>query len=108
MSDFDCPYCDAPVEVCHDDGFGYSEDELHLMECPSCEREIGFRTFISFSYEPKQVPCSLDGGAHDWKPTRTYPVQFSRMFCKHCEDYRPCTESEMAALQATAPEQEGE
>jgi len=29
MDDVDCPYCGESQEICHDDGFGYSEDEDH-------------------------------------------------------------------------------
>lgn len=36
MSDLYCPYCDAGLEVCHDDGFGYEEGVAHEMCCKEC------------------------------------------------------------------------
>ena len=36
MNDLECPYCDAPNEVCHDDGQGYDEGKAHEMTCADC------------------------------------------------------------------------
>lgn len=68
MRDITCPYCGTEQDICHDDGFGYSEDELHVMECASCDRGIGFTTSILFCYsDAKKVPC-WDTGDHVFRP----------------------------------------
>lgn len=55
--DVECPYCGEGQEICHDDGYGYKEDELHQQECHNCEKTFGYRTSISFSYEAEKVAC---------------------------------------------------
>jgi hypothetical protein len=67
-ADLECPYCNAALEVCHDDGFGYEEDRTHEMECPECEKNFVFHTAIHFSYRPAKADC-LNGSPHrfrDW------------------------------------------
>lgn len=41
-----CPYCGAPVEITHDDGYGLQEDTLYEDECMECEKE--FEYWISY------------------------------------------------------------
>ena len=93
MSDIKCPYCDHEQEVCHDDGQGYEEDRLHEMDCFECEKTFTFTTMISFDYEPSKADC-LNGGEHNYKPTRTIPKAFTRMSCSECEGKRELTEAE--------------
>ena len=66
MSDLNCPYCDAELEVCHDDGFGYEEDKAHEMECDECGKNFVFHTHISFNYHPEKADC-LNGSPHDFR-----------------------------------------
>lgn len=94
MSDIDCPYCGYGQEVCHDDGENYDESVTHQMECYECEKEFVFTTCISFDYHPEKADC-LNGGDHDWKPTRTFPVQYTSMCCSMCDDKRDATADEM-------------
>ena len=42
MNDIDCPYCDAELDICHDDGFGYAEGVKHQMECDKCNKTFVF------------------------------------------------------------------
>jgi hypothetical protein len=98
MSDLECPYCDADLEVCHDDGFGCDEGEYHEMECPHCEKNFVFQTSIIFSYEPRRADCLNEGGEHDWQPTMTVPKKYTKMRCAACDNTRPCTEEEMSAV----------
>ncbi len=98
MSDLDCPYCGHENEVCHDDGFGYDQDYLHEMECCKCEKYFTFTTTIHFSYEPYKADC-LNGGVHQWKRSRTYPYEFTRMDCVDCEETRKLTEKEWVELE---------
>lgn len=82
MSDIQCPYCEAEQEINHDDGYGYTEGELHNQTCRSCNKTFAFTTQISFYYEAQKAPC-LNDGEHLWKAVRSshYP-NFKR--CEHC------------------------
>lgn len=91
--DINCPYCDAELEVCHDDGFGYEESVKHQMECGECGKNFVFETSISFSYDAEKADC-LNGESHEYKLSCTFPKEFSKMVCKHCDDERELTEQE--------------
>jgi hypothetical protein len=91
--DLECPYCEVELEICHDDGFGYEEGVKHQMECGHCGKTFVFETSISFYYEPEKADC-LNDGNHDYKPTRTYPKEFTEMKCSMCDDKRKPTEIE--------------
>ncbi len=82
MSDLECPYCEADLDVCHDDGFGYSEGVAHEMQCYECEKNFVFHTSISFYYEPKKADC-LNGSPHRLKIMETSRSTITR--CKDCE-----------------------
>lgn len=97
MADLECPYCDSSLDVCHDDWFGYEENILHQMECKYCGKSFVFETYISFHYSPSKADC-LNDGKHIWKPSRTYPIQFTRMVCQTCGDERTPTVEEMALI----------
>lgn len=88
MSDIECPYCDADIEICHDDGAGYAEDELHQQTCGSCDKTFTFTTAISFDYSARKADC-LNGGAHDYHKTATIPAKYARLRCGMCGDERP-------------------
>jgi hypothetical protein len=85
MSHACCPYCDAQVEINHDDGYGYDEERIYEQECGSCEKTFAYRTSISIHYFTAQAPC-MNGGEHEMKPVvhapRCYP-NWQR--CVHCE-----------------------
>jgi hypothetical protein len=72
MPDFDCPYCDAPFEVCHDDGHGYDEDRLHEDECGACGKKFVFRTYISIDHFPEKADC-LNGAPHQMEAVTYAP-----------------------------------
>jgi hypothetical protein len=93
MSDLNCPYCDAEVEINHDDGFGYKEDVKHQMECKHCGKSFVFTTSILFCYEPEKADC-LNDGKHDYQLTRTHPKEFSKMKCSMCDHKRELTVDE--------------
>lgn len=91
MSDIECPYCDASLEVCHDDGFGYAEDEAHEMECGQCGKNFVFYTYISFAYAPHQADC-LNGAPHNFRDWFPYSERDGILYesktcrdCGHCE-----------------------
>lgn len=97
MSDVECPYCGEEQEINHDDGYGYSEDEVYEQQCPRCERNFVYHTHIHFSYNVGKAPC-LNGGKHTYKPSMTYPKQYTKMRCSVCDAVRSCTEDELAAV----------
>ena len=94
-----CPYCNKAQEINHDDGHGYDEGCLHQQEC-ECGKIFTYTTSISFYYEAYKAEC-LNGGEHDYRPTNTYPPEFTKMRCTICEDERRCTAEEMAKLMKT-------
>jgi hypothetical protein len=97
MSDINCPYCAANLEICHDDGFGFEEDVAHQMECYECEKYFVFYTSIMYCYHAEPAEC-LNDGNHVWAPTNTYPRKHTRMYCTLCDEYRPCTDEEKTVL----------
>ena len=97
MSDLHCPYCEAPQEVCHDDGFGYDEDVRHEMECSECGKSFVFTTGILYHYEAFPADC-LNGEPHDLYPPPTYPIEYSKMQCRNCDYARKPTDDEMRQI----------
>lgn len=94
MSDLECPYCNAELEVCHDDGFGYDEGKAHEMECYECEKVFTFQTCISYDYEPSKADC-LNGAPHvltDWRKLWTHEgfAAYHRS-CKTCDENQQLT-----------------
>lgn len=81
--DTNCPYCGADVEINHDDGYGYSEDDLHQQECGDCGKTFAYTTAIHFSYRARKADC-LNGAKHRYERTKTYPPEFARMRCVEC------------------------
>lgn len=98
-----CPYCDAEIEISHDDGQGYEQDCTHSQECEHCNKTFVFTTYISFSYDLYKADC-LNGADHKYSPTITFPKQFTKMRCEMCDETRPCTEEELKAV-LTNPQQ---
>ena len=91
--DVNCPYCNAELEIDHDDGFGYEEDIAHEMECSECEKRFLFYTSISFYYKAKKADC-LNGEKHNYQLTHTHPQEFSKMRCDDCDAERELTDKE--------------
>lgn len=88
-----CPYCGEEVEINHDDGYGYSEDEVYQQECGYCDKTFVYTTYIHFSYNLHKADC-LNGGEHKWKPSITFPKEYTRMYCTECDESRGLTDSE--------------
>lgn len=81
--DVECPYCEKWQEICHDDGFGYAEDEAHETQCNDCEKYFVFHTSISFDYEGGKADC-LNGAEHAWKKSYIAPDYWPD--ARHCSD----------------------
>jgi len=96
-NDVNCPYCDTPQDINHDDGRGYSESEKHEQQCVSCDKYFVFTTSISYYYETDKADC-LNGAEHDFKPTMTVPREYTKMRCTMCEATRNPTEKEMEQI----------
>ncbi len=64
MSDVNCPYCNAEIEV-YDWAENKKEGEYFERECPECNKNIFvcFETTPNFSAE--EAPC-LNGEEHKW------------------------------------------
>ena len=91
--DFKCPYCETWQDICHDDGFGYAEDELHQEECCGCGKTFVFTTSITYNYEAQKADC-LNGGQHKYVASVTYPKSCTKMVCETCGDRRSPTVKE--------------
>lgn len=63
MSDCNCPYCDADVEIFNCDGYGYEEDKTFEKECDNCGKTFVFRTYMHYTHEASKADC-LNGGEH--------------------------------------------
>lgn len=92
-NDVNCPYCNHPQDINHDDGYGYSESDKHQQQCGKCNKYFVYTTSISFDYEAEQADC-LNDGEHDWKPTSTFPKEYTKMECSMCGEERQPTEEE--------------
>ena len=57
--DTECPYCGEDVEINHDDGYGYSEDETHQQECGACGKTFTYTTMIHFSYRTRRASALM-------------------------------------------------
>lgn len=88
MRDATCPYCGADVEIVHDDGYGYEQDQTHQQQCGECEKTFAYHTFIHFLYDTEKADC-LNGAEHKYKLTTTYPPEFATLRCEDCGDEKP-------------------
>jgi len=84
FNDIECPYCEAPQEINHDDGYGYTEDETFQQECGECEKTFVYRTVISFDYYPEKADC-LNGAEHNYKNVVAYPDKYFKKYVR-CDD----------------------
>ncbi len=88
MKDVDCPYCGHAFDINHDDGHGLSEGDEHQDQCPKCEKNFVFSTYISVSHTAHKADC-LNGAPHRLKKTNTFPDQYARMRCEDCGHEQP-------------------
>lgn len=95
MSDVKCPYCGEEQEINHDDGYGYSEDDIHHQGCGSCDKTFTFTTAIHFEYHANEAPCLNDEGDHSYKVMTTHPTKYTKAHCETCGHERLATEAEI-------------
>jgi len=89
-----CPYCGQEIEIDHEDGYGYEEEEIHTQECDHCGKTFKYYTYVHFSYEVGKCDCH-NGKPHIWEPTATYPKKYTKMECQICGMRRNLTQEEI-------------
>ena len=84
--DVDCPYCDAGQMICHDDGYGYEENETFSQECEGCGKTFTYTTTPTYYYDVYKAPC-LNGGEHKWKRIIGWPPEHyeNKYRCEYCD-----------------------
>ncbi len=82
--DVKCPYCGTDQEICHDDNYGYDENELHQQVCPECGKTFVFETSIIIAHEAFPAPCIDGDEEHKWEETNTFPKCYRRLRCSVC------------------------
>ena len=85
--DENCPYCNASIEINHDDGYGYSEGEIYEQECPECGKTFCYTSYISYNHELFGAPCK-NGEPHKLTEIQGYPKEFFeyKRRCEYCGD----------------------
>ncbi len=87
MNDVECPYCGKGQEICHDDGYGYDENETYQQEC-SCGKTFVFHTTIVIDHNAYEAPC-LNGEPHNYEKVIKVPKVingFEEYRCKWCDE----------------------
>ena len=93
MSDMNCPYCDADIEVCTDDGYGCDESITYQEECHNCGKLFVFTTGFSQDFYQEKSDC-LNGAEHEWREYIARLKRHTSMTCKICNEKRCLTEKE--------------
>ena len=91
-----CPYCNNEIEINHDDDYGYG-DEKYEQQCGKCNKYFVYETTIIIEHELSKADC-LNGAEHDFKPSKTFPLQFTKMVCSVCGESRNMTKEERETL----------
>jgi len=92
-----CPYCNCEIEIGHDDGYGYNEDEKHQQQCRKCGKYFVYETTIIINHKLSKADC-LNGADHNFKPTKTFPKEHTRMVCEICDESRLISKEELANI----------
>lgn len=80
----ECPYCNAIIKLCHEDGQCYAEEKDHELSCGECGKNFIVHTTVSYYYSPRKADC-LNGSPHrftSWQ--RLWESEQDRM-CIDCE-----------------------
>ena len=97
MYECTCPYCGKTMD---DPDECYEPDVSYEHECPHCENNFILTVDYIRIYSEKRADC-LNGEEHEYQPIITYPREYTKMRCLHCDHTRPCTEQEMAQILGT-------
>ena len=66
IKDIECPYCKKWLDIDHDDGYGYEENETYMQTCEHCNKTFTYTTAILYVYEAEKAPCQ-NGEPHKLK-----------------------------------------
>jgi len=96
MNEVNCPYCKEEIEIVHDDGYGYEEDERHTQECPKCLKVFTYFTSAIYYHEVSQAPC-LNDGKHIYQKRRGAPDYYfvNKFSCIYCDDEKTILPEEL-------------
>lgn len=94
MRDCECPYCHKDMEEPDE---CYDQDRIYEHECPHCEKAFVFTVSYIKCYHTDTADC-LNGKDHDYQPTRTYPVEFTKLECSMCGDEKSMPEDQLQQL----------
>lgn len=92
MSDVNCPYCNAEIDLDLSDG-GYEQDTLHETSCDECDKNFIYTTSLIYHHDSYAAPC-LNGEPHSFKRTHVSPKFFTKMKCEYCDEQRELTPEE--------------
>lgn len=108
MTEDRCPYCTAEVDICHDDGYGYTEGKVFEQVCWACGKTFGYTASISISHDLFKADC-LNGFPHTMKRTCTAPAEYAVMRCTVCDEERDPRRDPQTGdhLKASQPAKEG-
>lgn len=95
-----CPYCNAEVEINHDDGYGYEEDRTFEQECWNCNKIFTYTTSIHFYHDLYKADC-LNGSKHKFRTSYTVPREYTEWVCEDCDKTIKLTEDEMSEFLKT-------
>lgn len=90
--DINCPYCQAGLNIKHDDGYGREENELYQQECSHCNKIFVYTTDIIYIYNTQKADCLNDGekdDEHEYELMRAYPGGAAVLRCTICGDEKP-------------------
>ena len=91
MSYIECPYCGFNQYIGTED---YpDENEIGEIECQDCEKSFAVTMEITYHFETHTADC-MNGGAHRYEKTHTFPSEFARLRCPDCGDEKPLPEVE--------------
>jgi transcription elongation factor Elf1 len=80
----ECPYCEAELEVCQDDGFATDESETYEQECHNCGKLFALQVAIHWDFNGHKAEC-MNGGAHNLvEIMSTGPWHIGYKYCKDC------------------------
>jgi len=85
-----CPYCNFPQEINHDDGYGYDEGKIFKQDCENCHHTFTFTTTLIEVHTLDRADCLNDHGDHHWEETTGYPLDIflGKEHCVLCGEER--------------------
>ena len=76
MSTVTCPYCEAELGVCQDDGFCVEDSTDYDMECEHCDKTFIITPCISWSFDARKADCKNGDAEHKLEDKIGYPEAY--------------------------------